>query len=267
MIEFKRCDPDANNFSQVIKYKPLKDWKFEFVDLGYNIGYWIVDDPFIDDGFELFKNVINCFPIQKSNSLASSTQPNPFDTVHVPEWVHKDLCLLVRDFYLQHVDTPIFEPQVHEWGNVYFKSSINPISCWRIPHMDYEHGMVANLWFTDHKLQDSCTKIYKYHGEVKDLIYDFQIDPTHKMHEEWRAMAEIPKKHIGWFNAPDIELANWGFEYLGSVPTKEKTLSMYQANICHTPFISPNVEFRWSHTFAFSHLTNNNLHFRNFFKI
>jgi hypothetical protein len=66
MINFKRCDPDANSFNQTIKYKPIKDWKFEFVELDYKVGYWIVDDPFLDDGFELFKNIINCFPIQKT---------------------------------------------------------------------------------------------------------------------------------------------------------------------------------------------------------
>jgi hypothetical protein len=267
MINFKRCHPDANSFNQLIKFKPLKDWEFEFVELGYGIGYWIVENPFLDDGFELFKNVINSFPIQKNNSLSSSTQPNPFDTVHVPEWVHKDLCLLVRDFYLQRTKLPIVDPQVHEWGNVYYKSSIQPISCWRIPHMDYDHGMVANLWFTNHKLQDSCTKIYKYHGNVKDLVYDFQVDTKHKMHEEWRALAEVPKKSAGWFNTIDADLVKWGFEYLGSVPTKEKTLSMYEATVCHTPFISENVDFRWSHTFAFSHLTSSNLNLRDFFKI
>lgn len=133
--------------------------------------------------------------------------------------------------------------------------------------MDYDHGMVANLWFTDHELRDSCTKIYKYHGKVHDLVYDFQIDTKHKMHEEWRSLSEVPKKSLEWFNANDDDLAKWGFEYLGSVPTKEKTLSMYKANVCHTPFISENVDFRWSHTFAFSHLIDNNLHLRDFFKI
>jgi len=267
MMNFKRCYPDANNFDKIIKFKSFQDWKFEFVELDYGIGYWIVENPFFDDGFELFKNVISCFPIQKSNSLSSSIQPNPFDTIHVPEWVHKDICLLIRDFYLENVKLPVFDPQVHEWGNIYYKSSIKPISCWRIPHMDYDHGMVANLWFTDHDLQDSCTKIYKYHGEVHDLIYDFQIDTKHKMHEEWRSLAEIPKKSSGWFNTNDDDLARWGFEYLGSVPTKGKTLSMYQANVCHTPYISENVDFRWSHTFAFSHLTSNNLNLRDFIKI
>lgn len=267
MINFKRCYPDANNFGEIIKFKSFQDWKFEFVELRYGIGYWIVENPFLNDGFELFKNIISCFPIQKNNSLSSSIQPNPFDTIHVPEWVHKDLCLLVRDFYLENVKVPIFDPQVHEWGNIYYKSLIKPISCWRIPHMDYDHGMVANLWFTDHELQDSCTKIYKYHGKVHDLVYDFQVDTKHKMHEEWRSLSEVPKKSSGWFNTNDDDLVKWGFEYLGSVPTKEKTLSMYNTNVCHTPFISENVDFRWSHTFAFSHLIGNNLRLRDFFKI
>jgi len=267
MITFKRCYPDANNFNQIIKLKKIHDWKFEYVELGQGIGYWIVEDPFEDDGFDHFKNIINCFPIQKNNSLNSSTQPNPFDTIHVPEWVHKDLCLLVRDFYIKHCTINIVDPQVHEWGNVYFKNLIRPISCWRIPHIDYEYGMVANLWFTNHKLEDSCTKLYKYHGVIKDLRYDFQIDTTHKMHQEWKYIAENPKKNEGWFNADDNELKRWGFEYVGSAPTREKTLTMYNANVCHTPFISDDVEFRWSHTFAFSHLTEINFKISDIFKI
>jgi len=267
MINFKRCYPDANNFSSLIHLKKIDDWKVEYVELEKNIGYWIVENPFIDDGFELFKNVIGAFPIQKNNSLVSSTQPNPFDTIHVPEWVHKDLCLSVRDFYVNFTKrNDIVDPQVHEWGNLYFKDTVKPISCWRIPHIDYAFGMVANLWFTDHDVNDSCTKIYKYHGNIKDLIYDFQIDTNHKMHEEWKHLSENAVKSDHWFNTDDKELSRWGFEYLGSAPTKEKTLTMYMSNICHTPFVSENVNFRWSHTFAFSHLVGHQINLSDFFR-
>lgn len=265
MIEFTRCNPDANNFNEIIKLKMPSQWKAENIKLKYGIEYWIVENPFLNDGFDLFKEVIRCFPIQKNNSAPHSLQPNPFDTIHVPEWVHKDLCLSVRDFYLQHTNTSIVDPQVHEWGNVYFADICKPIGCWRIPHIDYAHGMVGNLWFTNHNVNDSCTKVYKYHGQIYDLVYDFQVDQTHKMHEEWRSIALEPKKNEAWFNSDDKELERWGFEHLGNIPTYEKTLTMYNANVCHTPYISSNVEFRWSHTFAFSHLMNNNNIF-DFFK-
>lgn len=254
MTKFTRCYPDANNFNEIIKFKPISAWEIENVKLSYGIEYWIVHDPFIDNGFELFRDVINCFPIQKNNSQVQSIQPNPFDTIHVPEWVHKDLCLYIRDFYLQHTNKQIVDPQVHEWGNVYFKDICKPISCWRIPHIDYTHGMVGNLWFTDHNIEDSATKLYKYHGEMQDLIYDFQIDDKHKMHEEWKAIASNPVKSNSWFNTDETELSRWGFEHVGSIPTKEKTLTVYHSNVSHTPYISEQVEFRWSHAFAFSHL-------------
>jgi hypothetical protein len=101
---------------------------------------------------------------------------------------------------------------------------------------------------------DSGTKIYKYHGKMKDTIYDFQIDINHKMHREWKRLAEIPTRTNSWFNMPDDELSRWGFECLGIAPSREGTMTMYNSNVCHAAFISNNVDFRWSHTFGFSHL-------------
>ncbi len=253
MIDFKVCYPDANNFNKVIKLKSVENWKTEYVELDYGIGYWIAEDPFEDNGYELFKGLIASFPIQKDNNHPDNRDPNPFDTIHVPEWISKDLCFLVKDFYLKHIRTDIAEPQIHEWGNVYFKERARPISCWRIPHIDYVHGMVANLWFTSHDMKDSSTKLYKYHGVIHNDVYDFQIDTKHPMYEEWKSIADVPTRADSWFNMAESELARWGFECVGSIPNTERTISMYQANVCHSAWVSEDVKFRWSHAFAFSH--------------
>jgi hypothetical protein len=68
-------------------------------------------------------------------------------------------------------------------------------------------------------------------------------------------MSTIPKRASSWFNIADTELASWGFEYLGTAPTHEGTMTMYNSNVCHLAYISENVDFRWSHAFAFSHET------------
>ena len=253
MIDFKVCYPDANNFSKVLKLKNLDEWKCEYVKLTNEHGYWIADQPFKDDGFEIFKNLIAAFPIQKDNNHVENFDPNPFDTIHVPEWVSRDLCFLVRDFYIKHYSPEIFDPQIHEWGNVYFNSNSRPITCWRMPHIDYVQGMVANLWFTSHDVKDSGTKLYKYNGKMHNDLYDFQVDETHPMHKEWRAMSENPTRANAWFNVDDTELSRWGFELLGMAPNKEGTITMYKSNICHLAYIEEPVEFRWSHAFAFSH--------------
>jgi hypothetical protein len=254
MIDFKICYPDANTFNKVLKFKTLDEWNCEYVQLAHGIGYWIGEHPLKDnEGFEIFKNLIAAFPIQKDNNHPDNFDPNPFDTIHVPDWVSRDFCWLVKDFYLKNVRDDTYDPQIHEWGNVFFKEKTRPITCWRIPHIDYVHGMVANLWFTSHDTKDSGTKLYHYHGNMKDEIYDFQYDETHKMHKEWRALSEQPKRADKWYDLSDEELARWGFEFVGAAPTKEGTVTMYRANICHNPYISDNVSFRWSHAFAYSH--------------
>jgi hypothetical protein len=254
MIDFKTCYPDANNFDRIIKLKNIDDLNIEYVKLDDNIGYWISENPFVGNGFELFKKLVSSFPIQKDNNDPTNFDPNPFDTIHLPDWIYKNVCFLLKEFYLRNSQAYIVDPQIHEWGNVYVKNRTRPISCWRIPHVDYTHGIVANLWFTDHDVLDSGTKIYKYHGKMKDTIYDFQIDTDHKMHREWKQLAEHPTRADSWFNMSDDELSKWGFECLGIAPSKEGTMTMYNSNVCHAAFISNNVDFRWSHTFGFSHL-------------
>jgi hypothetical protein len=256
MIDFKICYPDANHFSEIIKLKKLEHWQRTYIELDYGIGYWEAEHPFeTEEMFDLFQNLIASFPIQKDNNHPSNFDPNPFDTIHVPEWISKDICFLLRDLYFQTLsNTNILDPQIHEWGNVYFKEKSKPITCWRIPHIDYVHGIVGNLWFTDHTVVTSSTKLYKYHGIMHNELYDFQLDETHPLHLEWRDKSTTPTRANSWFNISDSELARWGFELVGVIPTKGRTMTIYPSGVCHNPHITSDINFRWSHAFAFSHL-------------
>jgi hypothetical protein len=256
MNNFKFCYPDGNNFKNIIKTKSVDEWQAEYVQLEHGIGYWIAESPFQGDGLEIFKGFVNSFPIQKDNNHPDNFDPNPFDTIHLPEWAVIDMCVLLKNFYYKHYGTEqVFDPQIHEWGNVYFKERSRPISCWRLPHIDYVHGMVANMWFTDHDIADSSTKLYHYTGKMHKDIYDFQVEEDHPLHKEWRALSEKPQRLDAWYNPPEEELRKWGFIYVGETPTKAGTVTMYPANIPHNPFVSERVDFRWSHAFAFSHDT------------
>lgn len=253
MKTFKFCYPDANTFKDIMKFKTLDNWNYEYIKLDGDIGYWVAENPFEGNGFDLFKELISSFPVQKDNNHPDNRDPNPFDTIHLPEWVSTDLCLLIRDFYFKNVTDLVQASQIHEWGNLYFKERSRPISCWRIPHIDYVYGLVSNLWFTSHPLEDSCTRIYRYHGKIHNDVYDFQIDEDHPLSAEWKTMADTPKRLDAWNNIPEEELRRWGFEWVGSAPCTEKTMTLYRANVCHNPFITENVNFRWSHSFAYSH--------------
>ena len=81
MIDFKRCYPDANSFDKVLKLKPLENWKVEYVPLTNDVGYWVAEDPFYDDGFEIYKNLIASFPIQKDNNREEVWQRDPKKTL------------------------------------------------------------------------------------------------------------------------------------------------------------------------------------------
>ncbi|CAB4125866.1 hypothetical protein UFOVP181_372 [uncultured Caudovirales phage] len=256
MREFKVCYPDANTIDKVIKLKPINEFNAKYIKLDGDIGYWLSDHPFANDGFNLFRELVATFPIQKDNNHPDNLDPNPFDTIHVPEWVSQNIVNVVEEFYRLHNKIDTFASQIHEWGNVYYKHRSRPITCWRIPHIDYVHGMVANLWFTDHNISDSGTKLYRYKGKMYNEIYDFQKDTNHPRYKEWLAISDSPKRADAWFNIPDEELSTWGFECVGIAPSKEGTMTWYNSNICHLAYISENVEFRWSHAFAFSHETH-----------
>jgi hypothetical protein len=266
MRNFKICYPDANTFDKVIKLIGLDKWELDFVKLDKDLGYWVGPNPFLDNGFDLFQEVVAAFPIQKDNNHPDNVDPNPFDTIHLPEWCYKDFCFLLRDFYIKIKQPEIFDPQIHEWGNVYIKERARPISCWRIPHVDYAHGMVCNLWFTDHAIEDSGTKLYRYHGTMHKELYDFQIQENHPLHERWRSVAENPKRADSWFNMSDKELADWNFEYIGIAPTKKSLVTCYFSDTHHSAYISDKVDFRWSHAFAFSHEKPKDFYMRDFFK-
>lgn len=267
MRDFKFCYPDANTFSKVLKIKKLEEWNYEYHKLDGDVGYWIAESPFHDNGFDIFRELIGSFPIQKDNNHPDNRDPNPFDTIHVPEWVSKDICFLIRDFYFKHVTDKVLDPQIHEWGNIYFKHRARPIGCWRIPHMDYVHGLVANMWFTDHPVEESSTRLYKYTGKIYGDVYDFQVEVDHPMRKEWEAIATTPVRLDAWKNLPKEEMKKWGFEYLGETPTREGTMTMYKANICHDPFVAETVEFRWSHAFAYSHEEYREQTLGDFFKL
>lgn len=267
MRKFNFCYPDANNFSKVIKYVGLDKWELDYVSLDRDIGYWTGPNPFVDDGFEIFQELVHAFPVVKDNNHPDNMDPNPFDSIHLPNWTYESFCSLLRQFYNKvKPEAEIFDPQIHEWGNLYIKERSRPISCWRIPHIDYEHGIVCNLWFTDHDIKDSCTKLYRYHGKMTNMRYDFQLDEKHPLFEKWRELAQNPKRVDSWFNMSEQELAEWNFEYVGAAPTKRGAVTTYFSDICHMAYISEKVDFRWSHAFAFSHDLPKDVFMRDIFK-
>ena len=153
---------------------------------------------------------------------------------------------------LEYALTQFKNPSIFEWGNVYYKEKSRPILAHRIPHRDYDKGLVGNLWFTNHNKGTSGTKFYKYIGNDINGEYEFAVNTDHKLYKEYQNLLK-KGRNDSWFNFDDKELEKWGFEYLGMADCKENTMTVYRSNICHLAFIEEEVDFRWSHTFAFAH--------------
>jgi len=130
---------------------------------------------------------------------------------------------------------------------VYFRGRCLPVDRWRIPHIDSTGGIVCNLWL-DVDNNPTGTNLYKYTGKIIDEKYDFMVDADHKLHKEWLALSDC--KRNPWRNFSKDEANCWGFELLASVPAKTGSVTMYNTNIPHAPYISKGVQMRWSHAFC-----------------
>jgi hypothetical protein len=246
-MKFITCYPDANSFKEIIKIKKPDEWNVEYVPLTNKVGYWIGDNPFHGDGFELYKKLINCFPVVKNNNDHYCKDPNPFATIHLPLWATKEICELIKDFYLNHINGYGKNGQINEWGNLYRKDA-RPIKAFQIPHIDYEQGLIGNLWLSNNEPGTTGTNIFEYSGKFHELFYDFQVDPKHPLYEEYKTLNYRLDK---WENFTDEEADKWGFKKLGTAPCIEGKIVMYKTNQPHAPYISDSVDFRWAHAYAF----------------
>ena len=67
---FNYCDPDANTFDSVVKFKNFVDIDKEYIKLDNDVGYWVFDTPFLDNiSFHKFRSTVSNFPICKNNNF------------------------------------------------------------------------------------------------------------------------------------------------------------------------------------------------------
>lgn len=251
-MDFRFCSPDANTFESEIRFRSLKDIDIRYVKLTEKTGYWVADNLFLDDGFEKYKNLIAAFPIVKNNNVASCTDPNPFDTIHLPEWMTKNIVNIIITFYKENIEEYSVNENIHEWGNLYWKDLSRPIEAFRIPHVDYPHGLVGNLWLSDNPLGSTGTNLYEYTGKIYGLYYDFQVDESHPLYKRYKELSTT-NRLPSWKNFNEDEANEFGFIHVGMAPSEYSKMTLYKSGTPHCPFIDESVDFRWSHAFAFEH--------------
>lgn len=247
--QFVYLNPDQNAYKPTLK----GEWEIKEIKCTEKVSYWIAEHPYAtQDGFEELKNLISKYPVCKGNNDDSIIHPNPFQTIHVPMWIAGPVCERVKSFYIDNINPHIHQPNFMEWGNVYERGREHPIDAYRIPHIDSERGMICNLWFTDHAEGTSGTELYEYKGKMIKNMYDFMVDESHPMYNEWHSN-DLTYRLDTWQNFSKEEAEHWGFEQVGFAPSKYGTATLYQANTCHRPYLDESVDFRWSHTFCFMH--------------
>jgi len=254
---FNRCYPDRNTFNDVIRIKNLHDWSGEYVKVDNAIEYWIMDNPFYDNGFDLYRQLVSKFPIVTDTNDVGSTDANPFATIHLPQWCSDSIWTLLEQYferYLPHY----MNMNYSEWGNLYFPDEYKPYDYYRLPHCDGPNGLVSNLWFTDHPIEQSGTILYKYHGKIikgpdNKLYYDYQSDKSHPLFEEAKELYLSNKRLDRTTPLTIDEEIYWGFERVAILPCKCATMTIYPTSVSHTPFISTQCGFRWSHAYSINY--------------
>ena len=242
-----------HEFPDHIHVKEPKEWDVEYVRLTQDIGYYIADDPFKEGSFDLYRQLASTFPIMTDTNRSDCRDPNPFATIHLPHWCNMDIFRLMRGYFKNWFHAPVEQLNLTEWCNLYFKDESRPWNYFRLPHVDGPKGLVSNLWFTDNN--DAGTKLYKYHGKVinggdNKLYYDFMVDPEHPLFNEVKELCLNMKRLEGWKNLSEDEERHYGFECVGIAPCKKGTMTLYDTEISHTPYIEDTCDFRWSHAYC-----------------
>lgn len=238
--DFTLWTPSSVYFNELIKVKSLKDWEFERKD-----NYWIAESPFYEDGLDRFRDFVGQSPVWRTNSEKIFKENNPFATIHLPTWATHDVCQLLRDFFVAECGASFHNYHYEEWGNIFDRNYCKPLKRWRIPHMDWPKGIVGNLWFDGG--DSTGTKLYRYKRNVNVTQMEFHYNPELPQHQKWISYADDDRADE-WFNFEDSDY--WEFEEIDFAPAKTGTMTLYRSNTAHDPFITPQTNFRWSHTFC-----------------
>ena len=237
-------------------FLPVSEWEFT-----YHSKYWIVTKLFKEGGLDLFKEMAECYPIVDRNNDDDHIDHNPFQVHHMPLWFTTPISEAVREFVLrehfkQGPEMELIDERLSEWGNIYIKGQCRPLVNSHIPHVDFskENGFIGNIWLSEHEEGETATNIYEYKGEIDEGRYDFQLDTRHQRYQEWHEWVGDGRNHVdGFQNLSNKDAFHWGFKKIAAAPCRYGTMTIYNANIPHCPFVSDSVEWRWSHCFGFKY--------------
>lgn len=252
MIEDFKILPVPKHLAHFVK--PFDEWNWT-----HHGHYWRIRDMFYE--LDKFIEVLKCYPIEDMNNADSADDPNPFAQTSIPYWIFAPIAEQIRNFIIvnhfkQDVSFSLPNERLSEWGNVYSKKHSRPVGCWQMPHRDFatDEGFIGNLWLSHHEPNETGTAFFDYKGTIDEGRYDFQIDPNHHRYKEWHSWHGSGADHDDrWINFDKRKQLHWGFNQRAVAPAEFGTMTLYDANAIHAPYIPDSVEWRWSHCFGFKY--------------
>tara|TARA_B100001093_G_scaffold130466_1_gene123046 strand:- start:278 stop:1099 length:822 start_codon:yes stop_codon:yes gene_type:complete len=257
MIDFKTLPISKRVYQETYPILlPVSEWEFK-----KHQKFWLVDNIFKEGGLDLLKEMAQCYPIVDNNNADDDWDHNPFKVFHLPYWITAPICEAVREFVLreyfhQGPELQLIDERLSEWGNIYVKEDCRPLVNSCIPHVDFPHdeGWIANLWLSQHEEEETGTNLYDFKGAIDEGRFDFQLDSRHQRYTEWHSWVGDGKNHTqGFQNLTRDKAFHWGFRKIEQAPCKYGTMTIYNGNTPHCPFIDDSVQWRWSHAFGFKY--------------
>lgn len=217
--------------------------------LKYGHKYWIVEDIDSILDFQLYK-------MQLSNCILYKNNPcNPFINLKIDDTSYTNVMReFLKDFYQRNLNSnQSLNSEFLTWGNIYQREKSKCTKFSLIPHIDsYQiyDGIVSNIWMNE-DLGDSGTNLYHYHGNIIKTPYgykfDFMVDTSHAKFNDYHEL-----KCVSVSGYENFDWSDWGFEYLGIVPSQYKTMTIYKITTPHTAFIPNNVEYRFGCSYLYA---------------
>tara|TARA_B110000259_G_C13994671_1_gene393944 strand:- start:612 stop:1319 length:708 start_codon:yes stop_codon:yes gene_type:complete len=219
--------------------------------LSNDIKYWIVYNIFDNNEIKIIENF---FEKQNYNLNNNHLMENPLLLKHNYEIPYINYFKsILKNITLKYNTTLrnkdyIYTDYYKFWINSYnsFNSKKSKQNVF-IPHIDDSAGIVGNYWLSKN-LESSGTKLFKYNGNIyymtdddKSLfIYDENFD-----YKLFDPIIEYNK----WYNIDNQILEKNNLIFQGIVPCVYNSITIYNANVPHIPFINENIVKRNSISF------------------
>ena len=219
--------------------------------LSNDIKYWIVYNIFDNNEIKIIENF---FEKQNYNLNNNHLMDNPLLLKHNYEIPYINYFKsILKNITLKYNTTLrnkdyIYTDYYKVWINSYnsFNSKKSKQNVF-IPHIDDSAGIVGNYWLSKN-LESSGTKLFKYNGNIyymrdddKSLfIYDENFD-----YKLFDPIIEYNK----WYNIDNQILEKNNLIFQGIVPCVYNSITIYNANVPHIPFINENIVKRNSISF------------------